>query len=63
MPIFEYRCDKCELVEDKLVSRSDADADKEFACSCKDGILKRTDTPSAAALRFRGQWYSTTRSY
>jgi putative FmdB family regulatory protein len=63
MPIFEYKCNKCNITKDKLVSRSDADADKEFECECENGMLTRTDVISSAALRFKGQWYSTTRNY
>ena len=62
MPIFEYKCDKCNKTEDKLVSRSDADDFVEFDCTCKKkGKLKRTEAiTTAAALRFKGNWSGTT---
>ncbi len=64
MPIFEYKCDKCEALKDKLVSRADADEGKTFPCDCKDaGTLSRSELPSAAALRFKGNWFGTTGRY
>lgn len=64
MPIFDYKCDKCKVVKEKLVTRKDADENIEFECDCADkGTLKRTDVPSAAALRFKGNWFGTTGRY
>ena len=66
MPIFEYKCNKCDAVDDKLVSRADADANVEFECDhCNkpDAKLQRTHGTNAAALRFKGRWYTTTRGY
>lgn len=62
MPIFEYKCNKCEEVKDRLVSRADADADAEFDCECgqEDAKLQRTAAPTAAGIRFRGRWPGTT---
>ena len=62
MPIFDYKCDKCEEVKEKLVRREDVD--KTFPCDCKQkGTLSRTDVPNAAALRFKGRWFGTTGGY
>lgn len=64
MPIFQYQCDKCEKLDDKLVSRAEVDSDAEFPCDCKKkGTLKRTNTISASALRFKGRWFGTTGGY
>lgn len=64
MPIFEYRCDKCDKTEDKLVTRPEADAGVEFVCDCEEGaIMKKGDKISAAALRFKGNWSGTTGSF
>lgn len=66
MPIFEYKCNTCEKTKDKLVSRTDADNAATFPCEVTEdceGTLARSETPSAAELRFKGRWYSTTRSY
>ena len=64
MPLFDYVCDKCEKVEEKLVSRTDAEAEVTFPCDCeKKGTLSRSSAPSAAALRFKGQWFGTTGNY
>lgn len=62
MPIFEFKCDKCKTVQDKLVRR--ADEDTTFKCDCEEkGTLRRSETPSAAALRFKGNWFGTTGRY
>ena len=64
MPIFEFHCNKCGATKDKLVKREDEDAEFDCdVCNEADAKLQRTAAPSSAALRFRGQWYSTTRSY
>lgn len=65
MPIMEYKCTKCEKVVDKLVSRKEADEYVEFDCDCgnEDARLQRTENIGAASLRFRGNWYATTRTY
>lgn len=64
MPIFKYDCDKCEKSVDKLVTRTQADDGTTFECDCEEkGTLVKSDDLSAPALRFKGQWFSTTRSY
>jgi putative FmdB family regulatory protein len=64
MPIFDYKCDKCEQIKSKLVSRSDADNNATFECDCEQkGTLSRSEIPTAAELRFRGRWFATTRGY
>ena len=64
MPIFEYKCDKCEEIKDKLVSRADADENKTFECECDSkGTLTRHTAPCAASLRFKGNWFGTTGQY
>jgi len=64
MPIFEYKCNKCDKLEDKLVSRVDADEDKTFPCDCKaKGTLSKNTVPNAASLRFKGNWFGTTGQY
>lgn len=64
MPIFDFVCNKCSRVEEKLVSRADADNGIEFPCDCEDGAkLERSEAISAAALRFKGQWFGTTGNY
>lgn len=64
MPIFQFKCDKCDKLDDKLISRSDADNNVDFDCDCaKKGKLKRTNDITAAALRFKGNWSGTTGSF
>jgi predicted nucleic acid-binding Zn ribbon protein len=67
MPIFEYKCNKCETTKDKLVSRSQAEEGVTFPCDEQpegcDGTLVHSDVPTAAALRFKGRWFATTRGY
>ena len=59
MPIFEFKCDKCGTIKDKLVKR--VDENTEFACDCDSkGTLKRNEAPTAAVLRFKGNWSGTT---
>lgn len=68
MPIFEYKCNTCGTTKDKLVSRAAADEGITFQCEDElpeecTGTLARSDVPSAAALRFKGQWFGTTGRY
>lgn len=64
MPIFEYICDTCEVVKDKLVTRAEVDSEKEFKCECeKGGTMRRHTVPTAATLRFKGRWFGTTGGY
>lgn len=70
MPIYEYKCTKCEAIKDKLVSRSQVEEGATFPCDeqkegCDkcEGTLVHKDTPTAAALRFKGRWFATTRGY
>ena len=64
MPIFEYQCNKCELKQDKLVSRKDVDEDKTFECNCENkGTMTRSEVVNAATLRFKGNWFGTTGRY
>jgi putative FmdB family regulatory protein len=62
MPIFEYKCDKCDKVEDKLVKF--AEEENDFECECENkGILKRVDKIHNACFHLKGRWYKTTKSY
>lgn len=69
MPIFEYKCNKCETKKDKLVSRSQVEEGRTFPCEHEegaekcDGTLVHTDALGAPSLRFKGRWFSTTRGY
>jgi predicted nucleic acid-binding Zn ribbon protein len=64
MPIFEYVCDRCKSTKDKLVTRVESEAGKTFECDCEEGAtLRKSDIPTAATLRFKGQWFGTTGSY
>ena len=62
MPIFEYQCDKCQKIEDKMVKFSEDE--KEFECECEhNGILRKIDKIHATTFHLKGRWYKNTKSY
>lgn len=64
MPMYVYECTKCHKQEDKIVKLAEVDAGINFDCDCEEGAkLEKTTTPTAAALRFRGRWHTTTGSF
>lgn len=61
MPIYEYRCPKCEKVVDRLVSYSNADDQK---CDCSENAkLERTDGIHATNFSLKGNWFKTRGTY
>jgi len=54
MPIFEYRCDKCKSIQEKLVLHND---EAPSLCTCG-GHLKRIVSRSSFHLKGTG-WYVT----
>ena len=56
MPIFEYKCEKCNKVVDKLVKRSE-EHEQQY-CDCSDDVkLIRTDHLFSTGLQFKGRWF------
>ncbi len=61
MPIYEYFCERCKKVQDRLVTFRNADDQK---CDCEDDTpLKRTDTPQTSTFSLKGNWFKTRGSY
>lgn len=57
MPLFDFRCDKCNLVEEHLVS-----SDEKVQCStCKEEMERQF--PTTMDFSLKGDWYKTTRRY
>lgn len=64
MPIYEYKCDKCGKVADKLVSRLQEQEGQTFRCDCDEqGTMYKQDTVARTGLNFRGNWFKTTGKY
>lgn len=61
MPIFEFACDKCNKVSEKLMSFSDSEKYNE-KCDCGNGKLTKVPVNSFN-LNFKGKWFKNTRSY
>lgn len=62
MPIYDYKCDKCDKVVEKIVTHSNKD--NPMDCDCDDnGTLKRLDKISKTNLTFKGKWFQNTGSY
>jgi len=62
MPIFDYQCEKCEKVVEKIVTF--ADADKDFPCDCKKGAkLKKVTKANKFNFALKGRWFKTTGGY
>lgn len=57
--IYTFKCEKCDIVEDRLVKM--ADADNQYCKECNEKMVQQ-DT-FATAIAFKGRWYKTTKSY
>lgn len=59
--IYEYKCEQCDKVEDRIVSSSTQNEQK---CKiCDDAKMNRVDKIHATSFALKGQWYKTTKSY
>lgn len=59
--IYEYECEKCKKVEDRIVSSSNQD---DQTCKvCEDAKMVRVDKIHSTSFALKGQWYKTTKSY
>lgn len=60
MPVYEYKCEKCEKIEDRLVSFSSAD---QQTCTCEENAkMERVETINSINFALKGGgWYK--RSY
>ena len=56
MPVYEYKCSKCEKVEDRLVSFSSADDQQ---CNCSEhATMQKVDTINSINFALKGGgWY------
>lgn len=53
MPIYEYRCPKCELVLERIVAMKDADQ-KQLCPHCETPTEKQISVPSAPLFKGDG---------
>ena len=60
MPIFEYKCTKCNKEVDRLVSHSKADNPQ--PCSCGADML-RIDKISSTNFSLKGNWFKNNQRY
>lgn len=61
MPIFDYKCEKCDHVFEKIVSFSDADKKQECP-KCGHNKTKKQFTNSVG-LHFKGNWFANNKTY
>lgn len=60
MPIFSFKCKKCNKEEDRLVKRSDIDTQK---CSTCGELMLKEDKIMSTTFNLKGNWFKTTKSY
>lgn len=58
MPVYEYKCSKCEKIEDRLVSFSSVD---DQICACSDSApMQKIDTVNSINFALKGGgWYKS----
>jgi len=62
MPMFDFKCDKCEKVVEKIVLHSNRD--KPIECDCEEkGTLHRVDQIGRTSVAFKGRWFSNSGGY
>lgn len=59
--IYEYECEKCGKIEDRIVSSSTQN--KQKCNACYGAKMNRVDKIYATNFTLKGQWYKTTKSY
>jgi len=58
MPIFEYKCKECDLIEEHIISSSNPPEIK-----CDKGHNMEKLFPTKTSFVLKGNWYKTTKSY
>jgi putative FmdB family regulatory protein len=58
MPIYEYECKKCGVIEERLVSTKDQD---NIRCAKRHKMIKLF--PTGTNFKLKGNWFKTTKSY
>ena len=60
--MFDFKCNKCNKVVEKIVSHKDVD--KLFNCDCEEqGTLQRVERIGKTSVAFKGRWFSNTGGY
>lgn len=55
MPMYDYKCQKCEIVEQRIVKFSDADSQK---CKCEEEAdMVRVMQPNPINFMLKGNWF------
>lgn len=62
MPLFDFKCNKCEKVIEKIVSHSQKDLPIDCDCD-KRGKLYREKTVGKTNISFKGKWFSNSGTY
>lgn len=56
MPIYEYKCSRCEKEMDRLVSYKNAD---EQLCDCEDDApMERQEKIHSTGFSLKGKWFN-----
>lgn len=59
--IYEYECETCKKVEDRIVSSS---TENEQVCKvCPESKMNRVDKIHATSFALKGRWFKTTQGY
>ncbi len=58
MPLYEYECKKCKIVEEIIVPHNSTKIIK-----CEKGHTMNKQFPTQTSFKLKGNWYKTTKSY
>lgn len=57
MPIFDFICSKCKIVDERLVNSKDVD--KQYCRSCENNVMERQSNVSNMAFALKGVWFKS----
>lgn len=60
MPIFTFRCEKCEKIEDRTVKYSEID---DQVCSCQESAKMLHQFNPSGNFILKGVWYKNSKRY
>lgn len=60
MPIYDYKCESCDKVIERLVNRSECDNQR---CDCEQKSILTRQITNSVGLSFKGKWFSNSKEY
>jgi predicted nucleic acid-binding Zn ribbon protein len=60
MPLFTFKCEKCEKIEDRIVKHNDVN---EQICSCDEQSKMKQEFNPSCNFILKGSWFKNSKSY